>query len=100
MRDAISKMPADFAPRAQIELRLPRHQDGDDANQDRADELERLEDGEGTLHPAKLFEEKEETEPNDGRPASQSEAIRCHHVAISGGDSGRFGEIRTMRSAR
>jgi hypothetical protein len=46
MRDAISKMPADFAPRAQVELRLPRHQDGDDANQDRADELERLEDGE------------------------------------------------------
>ncbi len=46
MRDAISKMPADFAPRAQVELRLPRHQDGDDANQDWADELERLEDGE------------------------------------------------------
>jgi hypothetical protein len=70
MRDAISKMPADFAPRAQVELRLPRHQDGDDADQDRADELERLEDGKavrlirdaismqsaqlGPLHPAKL----------------------------------------------
>jgi len=46
MRDAFSEMPADFAPRAQVELRLPRHQDGDDANQDRADKLERLEDGE------------------------------------------------------
>ena len=38
----------------------------------------------GPLHPAKLFEEKEETEPNDGRPASQSEAIRCHPLAIRG----------------
>ena len=125
MSDAISKMHAEVAPRAQVELRLPGNQDGDDADQDWADELERLEDGEavrlireasimqlacnqhtfgapssaklrvrvgeasmqsahlGTLHPAKLFEEKEETEPNDGSPASQSEAIRCHPAAIS-----------------
>ena len=139
MSDAISKMHAEVAPRAQVELRLPGNQDGDDADQDWADELEWLEDGEavrlireasimqlacnqhtlGPLHrpslglglgrlacnqhtlgpfirPSFLKRKRRPSQTTAVLRANQrpSDVIQQQSAEVTGGDSGRFGQIR------